>query len=265
MRLATTNNQQTNSTNAITLFLKDVNADSILTAKEELELAKKKDAGDLKAKKKLITSNLRLVISVARNFQNRGCDLEDLIQEGNIGLIEGIEKYDHTKGFRLSTYACWWIRQKIDRYVANNGKNVRIPVHVLTLSNRLKKFMEDYRKQFDNNPSISEISSMLDCTEDMAEEALQVVLSSSNSEVPLDITTSSNSNFTKLFDESPSPLDILEEEDTTKILKNILSELSERDEKLVRLRFGIQENIENDKEFPISVEEYENLLKRLIK
>jgi len=218
------------------------------------------------AREKLINSNLRLVASVAKHYQNKGCALEDLIQEGNIGLMDGIDRFDYKKKLKISTYCTWWIRQRIDRLISNHGRTVRIPVHVQTLSNKLKSVTDEYQKEFDCMPTVPEIAASLDCTIDMAKQALQAI--APNPTIALDHSPSSmEENEESLHSyiedkDAASPMDIVAQQELIETIKEVIKTLPERDEKILRLRFGIVEDPQDHESWPITKEELEELEKR---
>ena len=146
------------STDALQLFLKDVGRVPLLTAKQEVELAKLIELGDLQAKKKMVESNLRLVVSIAKNYRNQGLAFLDLIQEGTLGLVRAAEKFDYRKGFKFSTYATWWIRQAVARAIADKGRTIRMPVHVVEKLNKINRAERKLVSELGREPSIAEIA-----------------------------------------------------------------------------------------------------------
>ena len=274
---------------SINTYFSEVNHNSKLLSKDqEIELSKLMDSGrwrdangeldeskiwrddidDIslrrakKAREKLIQSNLRLVVSVARSHQNKGCDLEDLIQEGNVGLIDGINRYDYTKGFKVSTYATWWIRQRIERLISNHGKTVRVPIHVQNLTLKLKPILDAYSKEFNSSPSISDIMRLLECSEDMARAALDAAIT--NQTITLDhpsINSNDETDMHSYFEDENNinPLDIISNQELMEVIREAISELSPRDEKILRLRFGITEDPKDHNNWGITYEEMSNL------
>lgn len=273
-------------------YFSEVDGDTLLTKEEELKLAKIMDEGrwhdnngnlnpnklwDLtkdptvlrraqKARQKLINSNLRLVASVARNYQKKGCELEDLIQEGNIGLMDGIDRFDYKKNLKISTYTTWWIRQRIDRLISNHGRTVRVPVHVQTLAHKLRGMIEDYNKEHGRLPNAKEISENLQCTIDMAKAALQSL--TPNPTITIDHSPSgaddaNDSLHSYIEDEdSSSPLDLVSHQELIGAIKEVIKTLPERDEKILRLRFGIVEDPKDHESWPITKGEMEELKER---
>lgn len=273
-------------------YFSEVDGGKLLKKEEELKLAMIMDSGrwhdkdgrlnpnklwDLskdpevlrrakKAREKLVKSNLRLVASVAKHYQNKGCELEDLIQEGNIGLIDGIDRFDHKKLLKISTYCTWWIRQRIDRLISNHGRTVRIPVHVQTLSYKLRGMLENFKNENGRIPSPEEISKELECTTDMAKQAFQAL--SQNSIIALDHNPSSSdendeSLHSYIEDENiTSPLNAVSHQELVESIRKIIKELPARDEKILRLRFGIVEDPKDHESWPITNGEIEILEKR---
>lgn len=250
-------------------YFKDVDKNKLLTRQQELEYFSQMSEGDGRAKErameKLVLHNLRLVASVAKGYQNRGCDIEDLLQEGNIGLMNGIEKFDVSKGVKLSTYATYWIRQRIDRYVQNNGKTVRLPVHVLSISSKMNKLIKEYRREHNTEPSVEYLCQKLDCTPEIGKSALQSI-TTPNPIVQIDHSAGDegdDSMHSYIVDnKSSNPLESLSHEDIIKVVKQSLSKLSPREEKIIRLRFGIQESDTDHENFPITQEEFQILKDR---
>lgn len=274
-------------------YFSEVDGGKLLTKNEELRLARIMDEGrwhdkegnlnpyklwDLSkdpkvlkrakmAREKLVKRNLRLVASVAKNYQNKGCELEDLIQEGNIGLIDGIDRFDYKKELKISTYCTWWIRQRIDRLISNHGRTIRVPVHVQTLSNKLRGILEDFIDKNGHMPTAEDISRELDCTLDMAKQALQVLLpnpivSLDNNPGFLDDGDEHNLHSYIVDENSRSPFDAVSHQDLVKSIKAVINELPERDEKILRLRFGIVEDDKDHESWPITKEEIKELEKR---
>lgn len=276
---------------SLSQYFSEVDDGRLLTKKEELELAKIMDAGrwhekdgslnpnrlwDLskepkilrkskKAREKLISSNLRLVASVAKHYQNKGCELEDLIQEGNIGLIDGIDRFDYKKNLKISTYCTWWIRQRIDRLISNHGRTVRVPVHVQTLANKLRGMIESHVKEHGHMPSIPEIAEQLECTYDMAKAALKCISQYGN--IAIDHGPSSEDGDDSLHsiieDENAiDPFGLVSQQELIKSIKEVIQTLPERDEKILRLRFGVTEDPKDHVSWPITKEEMKELENR---
>ncbi len=235
-----------NSSNALSLYFNEVEGGRLLTRQEEVELAKRIEKGDQAARSKLIRFNLRLVASIAKNFQGQGCDLEDLIQEGNIGLMDGIDRFDWRRNLKLSTYATWWIRQRVDRLISNHGRTIRVPVHVQTLAQKLRKMMDAYHKEFDCDPCIEEVMTMLSCTKEMAKAAMMTIMP--NPTIALDHSPSSQSDNDETLHsyiedkQAIDPVSLVSHHDLVRLIRDIIKTLPPRDEKILRLRFGIGED-----------------------
>lgn len=277
---------------SISTYFSQVDGSKLLKKQEEIQLAKIMDAGrwhdsegnlnpeklwDLskdkdtlrrakKARERLISSNLRLVASVAKNYQNKGCEFEDLIQEGNVGLMDGIDRFDYRKEFKISTYCTWWIKQRIDRLISNTGRTVRFPVHVQCLATKLKKIIEDYNNEFGCTPSVPEMAAALGSTEDMAKAAWQFLVP--NNTITMDQNPSSSEEgdetlHSYIEDENAvSPLDAVSHKEIVGIVKEVIKTLPPRDEKILRLRFGILEDDKDHESWPITEEEMKVLEER---
>ena len=149
----------------VRMYLKEIGTVPLLTAEEELELAERKSEGDNYAKERLIEANLRLVVSIAKRYTGRGMSFLDLVQEGNLGLIKGVEKFDYKKGYKLSTYATWWIRQSVTRALADQARTIRVPVHMVETINKMSKMQRKLTLELGYEPSVAELASALEMTE----------------------------------------------------------------------------------------------------
>ena len=169
----------------VRMYLKEIGTVALLTAEEELELAKRKTEGDPVAKEKLIEANLRLVVSIAKRYTGRGMSFLDLVQEGNLGLIKGVEKFEYTKGFKLSTYATWWIRQSVTRALADHARTIRVPVHMVETINRMSKMQRKLTLELGYEPSTKELAQALDMTEEKVLEIMQIAREPASLETPI--------------------------------------------------------------------------------
>ena len=158
----------------VRMYLKEIGTVPLLNAEEELRLAKRKSEGDQRAKDRLIEANLRLVVSIAKRYTGRGMSFLDLVQEGNLGLIKGVEKFNYDKGFKLSTYATWWIRQSVTRALADQARTIRVPVHMVETINRMSKMQRKLTLELGYEPSAAELANALDMTESKVLEIMQM-------------------------------------------------------------------------------------------
>lgn len=156
------------------MYLKEIGTVPLLSADEELRLAKRKAEGDESAKERLIEANLRLVVSIAKRYTGRGMSFLDLVQEGNLGLIKGVEKFDYTKGYKLSTYATWWIRQSVTRALADQARTIRVPVHMVETINKMSKMQRKLTLELGYEPSVTELAEALEMSEDKVMEIMQI-------------------------------------------------------------------------------------------
>lgn len=225
----------------VKLYLKEIGVISLLTIQEELALAKRKAEGDESAKRKLVESNLRLVVSIAKKYVGRGMSFLDLIQEGNLGLMKGVEKFDYTKGYKLSTYATWWIRQAVTRALADQSRTIRIPVHMVEMMNKVTKVQRNMTVQNGCEPSSEALAKELDITVDKLEEIRLYAKTPTSLETPVgDEADSSIGDF--IADESTiTPEGSVESVMLRKNLEVIMDDLSERERYVLSLRFGFED------------------------
>jgi RNA polymerase primary sigma factor len=220
------------------LYVRQIGGGPLLTREEERELARRKDAGDELAKRRLIESNLRLVISVARNYTRADVPLLDLIQEGNLGLIRAVEKFDYTLGYKLSTYATWWIRQAITRALADQGRTIRLPLHVADEVRRLFRARRQLAQKLNREPSLPELAMETKESEERIRELLELV------EKPLSLETpvgDGESLYGDLIEDvrAPAPLERSAAQARAKELAGALATLEPRLRRVVALRFGL--------------------------
>ena len=176
----------------VRMYLKEIGTVPLLTADEEMELAKRKAQGDESAKERLIEANLRLVVSIAKRYTGRGMSFLDLVQEGNLGLIKGVEKFDYTKGYKLSTYATWWIRQSVTRALADQARTIRVPVHMVETINKMSKMQRKLTLELGYEPSVAELAKALDMSEDKVMEIMQIAREPASLETPIGEEDDSN-------------------------------------------------------------------------
>jgi len=229
--------------NSLQIYLKDVGRTPLLTQEEEIILAKRVAKGDKAARDKMAEANLRLVISIAKANRNQGLSFQDLIQEGSIGLLRAIDKFDHTKGFRFSTYATWWIRQAISRGVADKSRNIRMPVHVVEKLNKILKAESEMQITLGRNPTNAEIAEKLK----IPESEVESIKAASQLTISLDKTVGTGDEEselgTLLVDEtSPSPEEIVESKMRSDMLHDILDTLNGRERRILELRNGLDGN-----------------------
>ena len=225
-------------------YLKEIGKYPLLTVKQEQELAKKSKENDKYAAKKLAEHNLRLVVSIAKKYVGRGLNFLDLIQEGNLGLLKAIEKFDVDKGYRFSTYATWWIRQAITRGISDSSRTIRLPVHISEKVNKYKKFVRDYEDNYEHKPSDEEIMAYLD----VSIENLKEIKKASNDKISLE-TPIGEEDDSQLGDfisdeDAIDPIEVLEENDLKERMKEVLDSLSAREQLVLYLRFGLDISLE---------------------
>ena len=230
------------STDSLQLFLKDIGKVPLLTAAQEVELAKRIERGDHRAKQNMVAANLRLVVSIAKNYRNQGLPFLDLIQEGTIGLVRAAEKFDHRRGFKFSTYATWWIRQAVARALADKSRTIRMPVHVVEKLNKIGRVERKLVGELGREPTSAEIALELEFDVDEVEQIRRSSQAPVSLEKPVgDDEESEFGHF--LADHSAAPPD--EAADTTlrkETLKRVLSALSARERRVLELRYGLDGN-----------------------
>ncbi len=227
------------TTDSLQLFLKDVGKVPLLTARQEVELAQKIELGDLDAKRKMVEANLRLVVSIAKNYRNQGLGFLDLIQEGTIGLVRAAEKFDYRKGFKFSTYATWWIRQAVARAIADKGRTIRMPVHVVEKLNKINRAERKLLSELGREPSIAEISAATELNEPEIESIKRSAQTPVSLERPVgDDDESEFGNF--IADENaPSPEEATDSLLRSEALRDVLNTLSYRERRVLELRYGL--------------------------
>ena len=225
----------------VKIYLKEIGRVPLLSAEEEIELAERMAQGDPKARKRLSEANLRLVVSIAKRYVGRGMQFLDLIQEGNLGLIKAVEKFDHTKGFKFSTYATWWIRQAITRAIADQARTIRIPVHMVETITKVKKISSQLLHKNGHDPSPDEIAEELEMPVERVREIMRIAQDPVSLETPIGEEEDSHLGDFIPDDDAPAPAEaasliLLKEQ-----LGEVLSTLTEREEKVLRLRFGLED------------------------
>jgi len=225
----------------VKVYLKEIGRVPLLTPDEEVELATHMDAGDPNARKRLSEANLRLVVSIAKRYVGRGMQFLDLIQEGNLGLIKAVEKFDHTKGFKFSTYATWWIRQAITRAIADQARTIRIPVHMVETINKVKKVSSQLLHKNGHEPSVEEVSNELGMPVDKVREIMRISQEPVSLETPIGEEEDSHLGDFIPDDDAPAPAEAASHTLLREQLGEVLSTLTDREEKVLRLRFGLED------------------------
>ncbi len=220
-------------------YLREIGRVPLLTSEEEIELAIRIMDGDEKAKKRLSEANLRLVVSIAKRYLGRGMHFLDLIQEGNLGLIKAVEKFDYTKGFKFSTYATWWIRQAITRAIADQARTIRIPVHMVETINKVKRARSLLLHENSHEPSSEEIAEELGMPVEKVREILRVAQDPVSLETPIGEEEDSHLGDFLADDEATAPDDAVSNIMLKKQMKEVLATLTPREERVIQLRFGL--------------------------
>lgn len=225
----------------VRMYLKEIGTVPLLTAEEELELAKRKSEGDPVAKDKLIEANLRLVVSIAKRYTGRGMSFLDLVQEGNLGLIKGVEKFDYEKGYKLSTYATWWIRQSVTRALADHARTIRVPVHMVETINRMSKMQRKLTLELGYEPSTQELANALDITEEKVLDIMQIAREPASLETPIGEEDGSNLGDFVADNNTVTPEANIESVMLREHIDVLLEDLKEREKEVIILRFGLRD------------------------
>lgn len=225
----------------VRMYLKEIGRVPLLSADEEIKLAKRMEDGDLEAQKRLAEANLRLVVSIAKRYVGRGMLFLDLIQEGNLGLIKAVEKFDYNKGYKFSTYATWWIRQAITRAIADQARTIRIPVHMVETINKLIRVSRQLLQSLGREPSPEEIAKEMDVSVDRVREIMKIAQEPVSLETPIGEEEDSHlGDFIEDHD-APAPAEAASFVLLKEQLEDVLDTLTEREEKVLRLRFGLDD------------------------
>ena len=225
----------------VKIYLKEIGRVPLLTTEEEIELAQRMAKGDKYAKKRLSEANLRLVVSIAKKYVGRGMQFLDLIQEGNLGLIKAVEKFDYTKGFKFSTYATWWIRQAITRAIADQARTIRIPVHMVETITKVKKVSSQLLHENGHDPSPEEIAEKLNMPVDKVREIMRVAQDPVSLETPIGEEEDSHLGDFIPDDDAPAPAEAASHTLLKEQLNEVLSTLTDREAKVLKLRFGLED------------------------
>ncbi len=235
------NINQLNVGDPVKMYLKEIGTIPLLTKEEEVELAKRIEQGDELAKRELAESNLRLVVSVAKKYIGRGMSFLDLIQEGNVGLMKAVEKFDYTKGYKFSTYATWWIRQAVTRSIADQGRTIRVPVHMIENINKLVRIQRYLVNELGREPTPEEIAELMDMEVDKVENIMKIAQKPVSLETPIgeeedtELGSFIEDDLVQTPDEAATHVMLKEQ------LLEVLDTLSDREEKVLRLRFGMDD------------------------
>ena len=225
----------------VRMYLKEIGTVPLLSADEELRLAKRKAEGDEYAKERLIEANLRLVVSIAKRYTGRGMSFLDLVQEGNLGLIKGVEKFDYTKGYKLSTYATWWIRQSVTRALAYQARTIRVPVHMVETINKMSKMQRKLTLELGYEPSVTELADALEMSEDKVMEIMQIAREPASLETPIGEEDDSNLGDFVADSNVVTPEGNVESVMLREHIDALLGDLKERERQVIVLRFGLED------------------------
>ena len=225
----------------VKVYLKEIGRVPLLSSDEETELAKRMAEGDTKAKNRLSEANLRLVVSIAKKYVGRGMQFLDLIQEGNLGLLKAVEKFDYTKGFKFSTYATWWIRQAITRAIADQARTIRIPVHMVETISKVKKVSSQLLHETGHDPSAEEIAEKLNMPAERVREIMRIAQDPVSLETPIGEEEDSHLGDFIPDDDAPAPADAASLMLLKEQLNDVLSTLTDREAKVLKLLFGLED------------------------
>ena len=222
----------------VKMYLKDIGKVPLLSAEEEIELAKRMEAGDEMAKKKLAESNLRLVVSIAKRYVGRGMLFLDLIQEGNLGLLKAVEKFDYRKGYKFSTYATWWIRQAITRAIADQARTIRIPVHMVETINKVTRVSRDLLQKLGREPLPEEVGEVMGLPKERVQEIMKIAQEPVSLETPIGEEEDSHLGDFVQDESIPTPVEATNQTLLHEQLDEVVSTLTEREQRVIKLRFG---------------------------
>jgi RNA polymerase primary sigma factor len=248
--------------NVLESFFQQVGKTDLLTRDQEIELSKLIESGDKRARDRMIRANLRLAISIAKQYQNKGCDMEDLIQESSIGLIKAIDRFDWRRGFKFSTYACWWIKQSVRRHIASHSASFKLPAYAKNMMFKIQQVINEYEEEFGERPTQAEIAEALGVSHDMIIAMVDCAMPTVSIEKTVSMGSDGGSKTLKdvLPDESEEIDDVLDRQKIISVMRQALSTLTPREERIVRLRFGISEPDDDHENYPITQEEYDCLV-----
>lgn len=241
IRIEDVDAENVNIDDPVRMYLKDIGKVPLLSGEEEVELAKRMEAGDEEAKQQLIEANLRLVVSIAKRYVSRGMLFLDLIQEGNLGLIKAVEKFDYTKGYKFSTYATWWIRQAITRSIADQGRTIRIPVHMVETINKVVKISRQLVQRLGREPSAEEIAEVAEMPVEKVREIMKLSQEPVSLEKPIGEEEDSHLGDFIEDENTLSPADAAAFTLLREQLEEVLQTLTEREQRVLKLRFGLDD------------------------
>ena len=234
-------NEGINIDDPVRMYLKEIGKVPLLTAEEEIEIAQRMAAGDLDAKHQLAEANLRLVVSIAKRYVGRGMLFLDLIQEGNLGLIKAVEKFDYRKGYKFSTYATWWIRQAITRAIADQARTIRIPVHMVETINKLIRVNRQLVQEYGRDPRPDEIAKEMGISEEKVREILKIAQEPVSLETPIGEEDDSHLGDFIPDDDAPAPAEAVASTLLKEQLMEVLASLTPREARVLRLRYGLDD------------------------
>ncbi|MBR4587820.1 MAG: RNA polymerase sigma factor RpoD [Lachnospiraceae bacterium] len=226
----------------VKLYLHEIGKIKLLSEQEERELARRKSEGDEEAKRRLIEANLRLVVSIAKRYANRGMSFLDLVQEGNLGLMKGVEKFDYNMGYKLSTYATWWIRQSVTRALADQSRTIRVPVHMVETINKLTKTTRRLTAELGHDPTIKELAEEMKMSEEKITSIMQIAREPASLETPIGEEDDSNLGDFVADKDGVTPESYVESVMLREQINQVLGDLKERERKVIILRFGLDDN-----------------------
>jgi len=247
--------------NSLDPYFKGAGKRKLLTREEEVQLSQRIEKGDHLAREHMIEANLRLAISIAKKYYYSGCNIEDLIQESNIGLMKAVEKFDWRRGFKFSTYASWWIRQSVCRYISSHRNTIKIPAHASSLAYKIKKLIVEYEDEFGQRPTNSEISDILGVAETMVKDSIDSL--KLQHLVQYDGTVGNDEDGRNIFetiadDNISLPDEELDKKKISNVISASLSRLTKREEQVMRLRFGLCDVVE-DENFALSKKDLDKI------